>query len=83
MSGQHFRDYHLLLGERKWSRTRLAMGIGTCNVSAAARARPDVLETERHLETGRLIFLVGNDRAISLVDRGGEGGAGQAFPRLP
>jgi hypothetical protein len=38
MSGQHFRDYHLLLGERKWSRTRLAMGIGTCNVSAAARA---------------------------------------------
>jgi hypothetical protein len=33
------------------------------------RGEPYVLETKRHFEPGRLVFLVGNERAIRLTPR--------------
>ena len=41
----------------------------------------DVFQTQRHLEPGRFIVLVCDDRAIGIVDRGREQGAGQDFDK--
>jgi hypothetical protein len=44
---------------------------------SGGKGQPDVLETELHLEPGRLVILIGDDRVIIIEDREGEEGPGQ------
>ena len=70
------------ISARKRSAIRLASGIGTCRVSRRAQGEPHILVPELGLEACRLKALLGDERAIGLVDRRAEQRVGENVEKL-
>ena len=69
MAAQSFCCRHGRSASRNASRSTLANGSGTFFFSLAAERQPHVLEAERKVEAGRLVFAVADGVAIAAIDR--------------